>query len=161
MHARRNLLIAFIFALGLMSVVLDHAGWIRAAQDLSLRILTPAQGVLTGLTNSLDHGLSALPSVGTSRASEDQNLKIQELTAEIARLREVEVENRRLASELDLKQSHPEMEFVSANIIGYDPTNIVKSIIVDKGTEHGVKDSMVVITRSGLVGKITRAYQTR
>ncbi|TAK29368.1 MAG: rod shape-determining protein MreC [Chloroflexota bacterium] len=160
MHTRRNLLVVLIFALGALSLALDHAGWLRAAQDLSLRILAPVQAVLTGLADGVDHGLSTLPSVGISRASEEQTRTIQELTAEIARLREVEIENKRLTTELNLKQSNPDLQFVSANIIGYDPTNIVKSIIVDKGTEHGVQDNMVVITPAGLVGKITRAYQT-
>ncbi len=41
-----------------------------------------------------------------------------------------------------------------AQIIGKDPSNWFKTIIIDKGTDDGIKENQAVVTHQGVVGHI-------
>ncbi|MFC1504507.1 rod shape-determining protein MreC [Spirochaetota bacterium] len=78
----------------------------------------------------------------------------ESLTIELIRLRE---ENRRLKAviEYEKKSSYPSL---FASVIAKDPQNFYKTIVINKGTKHGVKKDMPVISyqhnEKALIGKI-------
>lgn len=73
---------------------------------------------------------------------------------------ELKQENFRLKKQLDFKTSS-DYNIVPAEIIAQEPGNIFNSIIINKGTHHGVKNDMPVIAYQdgfqGLVGKVLEA----
>ena len=75
------------------------------------------------------------------------------LEAENSRLLEYEGENERLRVLMQLA-NESKVEGVAANIIGYDPSNWVQSITIDKGFEDGVNRGMSVIEGKGVVGHV-------
>lgn len=80
-------------------------------------------------------------------------------------------ENVLLKNEVARLQDKREMErllsavhesFLVAEVIGMDAANIHKSIIIDKGSHHGLKSSMAVVDRFGnLVGRIVNPVSFR
>ena len=73
---------------------------------------------------------------------------------------EVKQENDRLKIQLDFKISS-EYIFKAAEIIAQEPGNIFNSIVINRGTSHGVENNMPVIAYQygyqGLVGKVIEA----
>lgn len=89
-------------------------------------------------------------------AEENENLK-----AELEELREksydaVEMENdyKWLSEYLELKREHTDFIMTPANITGRESGNYMTVFTLDRGTAHGIKTGMPVITSDGVVGYI-------
>ncbi len=78
--------------------------------------------------------------------------KLEALQLENQRIPELEKENKRLKSILKFSEQNPESVIV-ARVIGEDLKNWFKSVIVDKGKDHGIREKMPAITPTGIVGQ--------
>jgi len=70
-------------------------------------------------------------------------------------------ENTELRRQLSLSSSDSRMEKIPAQIIGNDPGTFFNTIVIDKGTKHGIENDMAVVAFyegfQGLVGRIIEA----
>ena len=46
---------------------------------------------------------------------------------------------------------------VTARVVGHNPGRFLTTMVINRGTEHGVKENMPVFSMNGLVGKISKA----
>ena len=85
------------------------------------------------------------------------NRKLQnensELRAQLGALEELRLENERLNQLLGFK-SQTKMELLTAKIIAKDLLLEHSTLTLNKGTQHGIKEFMAVITVAGVVGYI-------
>jgi rod shape-determining protein MreC len=65
-------------------------------------------------------------------------------------LREADV----LYSLLDFARSRPQDKYIASAVIGRDPSPFLHYIIIDQGSDDGIRHGMPVVTQQGLVGKI-------
>lgn len=90
------------------------------------------------------------------RSVRQENVRLREETQELeTRLRELEEvrrENQRLKTLLDLREKQP-FDVTPAVVVGKDATNWFHSVLIDRGSHHGVARHMVVIASGGLVGQ--------
>lgn len=86
---------------------------------------------------------------------ENERLKkeISSLRQRINTAEELSLENKRLRALLSFKQNSL-FTLVAARVIARDPSNWSSVIIIDKGKRDGIKPSLAVITKQGLVGKV-------
>ncbi|ACJ33067.1 rod shape-determining protein MreC [Anoxybacillus flavithermus] len=63
-------------------------------------------------------------------------------------------ENERLRELLNKKESLRDFVAIQATVIGRNPDRWEETLIVNKGSQHGVKKNMAVITPQGLIGKV-------
>jgi len=75
------------------------------------------------------------------------------LIQEINRYREGYLENIRLQKLLSLKE-RTNHHTVAAMVIGRDQTSMMKAILINKGTVHGLRLDLPVIADQGVVGRI-------
>lgn len=68
-------------------------------------------------------------------------------------LREFRLENKRLKELLGFQESK-QNKFIPAMVIARDPSGLRDTIVIDKGKKHGVQKDMLVISGSGLVGRV-------
>lgn len=112
-------------------------------QDLGDTLFTPA-GILAR-------------SIGRTIEAARVNPVLEEragfLAAEVARLREVEEENRRLRALLGLREREGRRGVV-ARVIGRDILHWNQSILIDRGGADGVVREAAVVSAEGLVGKV-------
>lgn len=79
----------------------------------------------------------------------------QELTMENQILQEEKMEVRRLRSLLGFQDiSLREYQMVPARVIARSPNNWFRTIVIDKGSNSGIKKDMAVISPMGLVGRV-------
>jgi rod shape-determining protein MreC len=61
----------------------------------------------------------------------------------------------RVISELvGFARNRPENQYVAASVIGRDPSPFLHYIIIDQGSDNGLRYGMPVVTQQGLVGRI-------
>jgi len=70
-----------------------------------------------------------------------------------------EKENRILRQMLGFKENNP-FPLIPATVIGRDMDRVVNSLIIDVGSQNGVKKYMAVVTAEGLVGRINEVYSS-
>lgn len=85
-----------------------------------------------------------------------------ELEAEIARLQvqnialqQELVEARVLSSLVDYARSRTENRYVAASVIGRDTNPFMHYVIINRGSDDGLRRGMPVVTQQGLVGQIS------
>lgn len=91
------------------------------------------------------------------RLVRQENLRLHEeieaLQARLRMLEEARLENQRLRTLLDLRERET-FKFVAAGVVGKDATNWFHSVLIDRGTRHGIGRHMAVIAPAGLVGQV-------
>ena len=79
--------------------------------------------------------------------------RVEVLESDLAHLREAKLENDDLRALLQLKES-TELTGVIGRVIGYDASNWVQAITVNRGSNDGVRLLSPVVVGDGLVGKV-------
>lgn len=118
--------------------------------------LSPMQKGITTLTEGANDIIAYFKENKELR-QENENMakQIARLQEEIYTLKEKELENQRLLKLLDYKEERKSnYELVMSKVIGRDPNNWYKTIIINKGSNEGIKANMPVINHDGLVGII-------
>ena len=82
---------------------------------------------------------------------------LDRLRTEHIRLLEAEATLKRLETFLQFKEQNPST-MIAARIIGRDPTNWFKTLVIDKGVLDGVSVDMGVVVPSGVVGRIMKTF---
>ncbi len=127
-----------------------------------MRGIEPMQKAASRMASPLGRFVGTLSRLGGDLEAENERQRqdIARLTEEIARLRELEHENQMLRLLLRCEEENPGYELLSAAVIGRDHSNLMQRIAIDKGTEDGVVEGMVVLADGGLAGKVVKAYPT-
>jgi rod shape-determining protein MreC len=84
-----------------------------------------------------------------------------ELENEVSRLQTQVIELQQKVSEaqvlyalLDFARARPENQYVAATVIGRDTSPFLRYILLDRGSDDGLRHGMPVVTQQGLVGRI-------
>lgn len=93
--------------------------------------------------------IASLRAQNQALESEVAGLQAQIIELE-QQLREAQV----LYALLDFARSSPASQYVAAAVIGRDPSPFLHYVIIDHGSDHGLRRGMPVITDQGLVGRI-------
>jgi len=92
-----------------------------------------------------------------------ENVLLQKTVADLQRenqlLQETALENKRLRELIGFKKTLP-YHFIPAAIIGRDPSSWFRTLLIDKGTDNGLRRGAAVMTAQGIVGKVLDAQKT-
>ena len=87
---------------------------------------------------------------------EKMNKELNSLRNQLVDYQEMKQENNRLYRYCEIKKENPEMEFVSAKVVGRMIGDSKGNFFIDVGKADGVSVNDSVITENGFVGKIFR-----
>jgi rod shape-determining protein MreC len=82
--------------------------------------------------------------------------EVQALRARLGVVEEGQRENQRLKNLLGLREREA-FHVVAAGIVGRDATNWFHTLLIDRGSRHGVERHTAVIAPAGLVGQVVEA----
>ncbi len=161
---RFTLIVIFIL-LALAALALHQFGQLQPVEDIALSFLQPLMGDSTDARDTARVAFGSFADVNALRAQiADLQAQVDESKVDSIRVRELELENSTLRQQLAYVQANPDDSMVGAavlgrnpdlaRIIGADPSNLVRFIIVDQGSAEGVKAGMPVVTPEGLVGRV-------
>ena len=80
--------------------------------------------------------------------------EVSNLQSEIIDLKQQIAETRVLSALVEFARVHPENRYLAAAIIGRDPSPFVKYVIINRGSDGGLRSGMPVVTSQGLAGRI-------
>lgn len=124
-------------------------------ENFANAIVMPIENGLTYLKNKLNNNNSFFENVDKLK-SENESLKQKNSELE-QQMREFEImknENEQLKQELNLAEKYGEYTTVPGMIISRDISNYSKTLVINIGSDNGIKEKMTVIADEGLVGYI-------
>jgi rod shape-determining protein MreC len=142
----------------ILLLVLDSTGSLDTATDFVKDPISAVLGWTSDRTDTLIDAVAGPEDLLQAQAEIEQlQARIDALERENEELHEVQGEYQLLQGLFDHARETPELQRVTATIIGYDTSPLFRSVIIDKGTEEGVYVGMPVESARGLVGQIYRA----
>lgn len=127
---------------------------LRGAVDVTAR---PFLKTVRGAGDAADYVSGLVFSYDAARDEADaMRGRFAELMVRTARRRELAEENQRLRRKLAFVRSQPRLGLESAEVIA----NFKGILKIDRGSTHGVRESMSVLTEDGVVGLITEVGLT-
>jgi len=139
----------------LLSYNLKHETGTGLVKKVVLEAAAPVHNILILSVKSVSNAwLRYVFLVGLEHDNRDLKKKIDELKAELILYQEGYLEAQRLKKLLLLKDSY-NYHFISAQVIAKEPAALSRTIMINKGSAHGLKAGMPVIAPPGLVGRLT------
>jgi len=132
-----------------------HSRWVeRVGDEIVLDVTSPIQTSMRGAYDGARNVLMIVPDFFRARA-ENVFLRKQvgELEQQVIALKEELRQERRVRGLLDYSEKF-ESQKIIARVIGTNPTSWFSTILVDKGSVHGVRENLPVLSSSGLVGHV-------
>jgi rod shape-determining protein MreC len=143
--------------IAILLTVLDQTGNLDAAFSFIRDPMSVALGWTSQRTEVIASALEGPRDLETARQEIDVlNARIDDLERENEELREIEGEYQLLVDLFNRARQTPDYQRLTASVIGQDPNPAVRSIIIDKGSEDGIRVGMPVESARGLVGQIYR-----
>lgn len=142
-----------LIVVGILALALS--GYLSSFSRLAL---SPFVGVQTWISTRFQ---ALQDFINTPRDVTLLRLQNAELEAEIARLQAQIIELQQQNSELevlsallDFARANPENEYLSAAVIGRDPSPFLHYVIINRGSDDGLQRGMPVVSQQGLIGRI-------
>lgn len=145
--------VLILFVLGIAFLALS--GYLAKAID---RVMTPVIRVQSTLMERLNFVVSLfnVSQREVELVAENEALKSQvaELQNRIIQLQQNLNEADILYALLGFARSSPDEQYIPAKVIGKDPSPFLKYILIDQGSDQGIRAGMPVVTNKGLIGRI-------
>jgi rod shape-determining protein MreC len=137
-----------------LATALNWLGWLRVPATAA-SFLAPVSKPLTRAGQNFGSFISELGRVGEF-SSETAQLKQENanLQGEIARLKELEVQNQQLRQQLNFPPAG-KIQVIGADVISFSPDNLRQRLVINRGSNDGLGVGMSIIWANQLVGKIT------
>ena len=152
--------IAILVGASILLSVLDSTGNLDLLFGFMQDPLTAVASWTTRQTETVADALSGPRDLDEARAQIDAlQTQLEALERENEELREIQGEWQILQDLFNRNVQTPELRRQTANVIGYDTSPAVRSIIIDKGSDDGLRVGMPVEGSRGLIGRIFRTTQ--
>ncbi len=152
--------IAILVGASILLSVLDSTGNLDILFGFMRDPLTAVASWTTRQTDTVADALSGPRDLEEARTEiELLQAQLEALERENEELREIQGEWQILQDLFNRVRQTPELRRQTANVIGYDTSPAVRSIIIDKGSEDGIRVGMSVESPRGLIGRIFRTTQ--
>lgn len=161
---RQRLALAALLAATATLVTLDfregEGGPLRRVQDVAIAVVAPLQSGVGEVFGPVGDFFSTLSRLGSLKEENARLLgEIKALQGQQTRFPEVLRENRRLKALTDQKD-WVQGRTLGAKVIGVGPSNQEWTVFLDKGSAHGLKEDMAVVSSEGLVGRVILAGES-
>ena len=147
-----------VLCLTVFSVVLSASGNAWFLKDAFNVISTPFRAAFNycadGVQGFVDYFAEFDRISAENEELRKENEELKKLQADLEVLKE---ENAWLRDFLDVKNHNTTFEFEDATVIGKNSSSAHSTLILNKGSLHGIAEGMVVIAGQGLVGRVTEA----
>ena len=130
-------------------------GYRSLAKNIIGTVTMPVRWVATVISDSFEGwgkyfgSIKALNEKNQALIEENNSLKDQLAQAEL-----LEKENERLRDYLDMKNKYPSFAMEEGMVISHSSGNYITNFTLNRGTLHGIKPNMPVITKDGIVGYV-------
>lgn len=146
-------IILTLIAVGLIALALG--GYFTSISRVALNPFVAIQTWISTRFQAIQDLIQS-PSDVTRLRQENANLEaeVARLQAQVIDLQQQVSEVQMLSTLLGFVRANPENEYVSAAVIGVDTSPFLRYVIINRGSDDGLRRGMPVVTHQGLVGRI-------
>ena len=148
-----QLFVFLLIALGIVGLALG--GYLTPLSRIFINPIISAQTWLARRYYAVQSLITQPEDVTTLRqknaALEAENSKLQ---VQIVELQQQVTEAQLLSTLVDYERRHVENQYIAASVIARDVSPFMHYVIIDRGSDDGLRKGMPVITDQGLVGNI-------
>ncbi len=133
----------------------SNANQVSYIQNICNIFVMPIQNGFTYLKNKISGNDSFFADMDTLKAeNEELKKKNSELEQSLRELEIIKAENDTLKEYVNLKDKYTDYTTMPADVINRDISNYSSTIVINVGSDDGIKEEMTVIADSGLVGHV-------
>lgn len=150
-----GIIITIIVLIILVLLTNIKLGSLTGAQNVFSKLVMPIQNGITYIKNRISGNNEFFEDINNLKA-ENESLREENKQLE-EKLRELEIikaENATLRSYNNMSEKYTEYTTVPAYIINKDISNLSDTMVINVGSDDGIKENMPVITTEGLVGYV-------
>jgi len=145
--------VTFLITAGVL--VLAFGGYFRSASGTLTGGLVSVQDWFASRTQVIQQFLAAPGDLITLRArNAELEAQVSQLQTQVIDLLQRANETAILAALVDFSRASPESSYKAASVIGRDPSPFLHYIIINRGSNDGIRRGMPVVTNEGLAGRI-------
>lgn len=142
-----------LLAIGLIALALG--GYLTPISRIVLNPIVSAQTWLAVRYQAIQSYITAPADVTTLRQQNTElEAEIALLEVQIIELQQQVTEAQVLSTLVDYARSRSENRYVAAAVIGRDPSPFMHYVIINRGSDDGLRRGMPVVTNQGLVGQV-------
>ncbi len=156
MRRQRRFYFLFVFLLPLLFVLQNPriAEPLRSASLTIFKLVLLVGQSITGVFTGFRDGFGRF--WHSFQSQEKLEKRIAELESQVVSHKELARENERLKKLVDFR-SAVSGKTIAARVIGWDGTPWRSTVLLDKGSQQGIKKDMAVIVAEGLAGRIVES----
>jgi len=128
-------------------------GFLKPITGFLTNSLSPVVSFLDKTFNNLNSAAKKSGQSDFIKENEELKNQIKKLTLENSSLREVSIENQALRKQLDFIENIPQRT-LAAEVIVRNPSSFSKTIVINRGENHGIKKGMAVTSKGFFIGKV-------
>jgi rod shape-determining protein MreC len=154
-------IVAFLILMTIVSMVVDRRAIAEGGralpwwQAIVLEVTAPIERVVSAPVDGVREFFSNyVDLIGAKAENRRLRRRIAEIESENLQFREALVSSGHLARVASMRDEI-EIPLLPAEVVGLDVAPWFRSVLVDRGEDHGVKPGFPVITHDGVVGSVT------
>ena len=150
-----GIIITIIVLIILVLLTNIKTGSITGVENAFSKIVMPIQNGLTYLKNKIAGNNAFFEDINNIKAeNEALREKNSQLEESLRELEIIKAENATLREYNNMSEKYAEYTTVPAYIINKDISNLSDTMVINAGSNDGIKENMPVITTEGLVGYV-------
>jgi rod shape-determining protein MreC len=146
----------FIYAfivIGLIALALG--GYLSSVTNLVLQPIVNIQTWIAVRYEAISNYLKSPQDINRLRQRNTElEAEVSRLQSEIIGLKQQISETEILSALVDFARVHPENQYIAASVIGRDPSPFIQYVIINRGSDDGLRRGMPVVTQQGLAGRV-------
>jgi len=127
-------------------------------EPLSRVVLNPIVGIQTWIATryqAINDYLNTPPDIARlTQRNLELEAEVSKLQAQIIELQQQTADLQVLAALLGFVREHPEHQYRTAAVIGRDTNPFLRYVIINRGSDDGLRRGMPVVAEQGLVGRV-------
>ncbi len=152
---RRSILVVVLLAASLGLLGLDRAGALAPVKNTLGTSMTVLQRSVARTWASVAGLFQSNPDAESlRRQNAELQAQVNQLQARVIQLEEDQTALKTLSGLVNYARTQPDYRYLAANVIGRDPSPFLRYLLLDRGSDDGIRRDMPVVTDQGLVGKI-------
>jgi rod shape-determining protein MreC len=138
----------------LLMAMVSQQPWAAGARGYAKGALEPLEAGMTFLAGGFERVTSVFGDVASLR-TRNQRLAAEnaQLKRQVAELSALGLDNQTLRQALDFERSYGH-HLVAAQVVGRGPDGFSRTMVIDRGSDDGVRAGMVVTSGAGLIGRV-------
>ena len=129
-------------------------------ENVTFNVTAPLQSAMRNTTRPIADWVNNITDAsGLSRENETLRAENERLTNELTRAREDAIQAQGQNDLNAVRQQFPNDSFLAATVVSRDSSNLRSIIAIDRGSDDGLKEGMIVVTEGrSLVGTVSRVF---